>query len=158
MINVEKLRKRKLRHYRKNRSKILERHKKYWEDNNGRLNDNRQNRYRQTKKDNIPLYIWKRAKKRADAKNIDFCIDVCDIVVPEFCPILGIPLFVSDDKATANSPSLDRIDSNKGYVKGNVCVISQRANTLKNNGNAREHMLISQFIGKMSLDICDYCI
>jgi hypothetical protein len=52
-----------------------------------------------------------------------------DIVIPDTCPLLGTPM---------ESPSLDRIDSTKGYVKGNVWVISNRANTLKNDATLTE--------------------
>jgi hypothetical protein len=45
-----------------------------------------------------------------------------------------------------SSPSLDRIDNSKGYVKGNVAVISFRANTLKNNATADELRAIANFM------------
>lgn len=73
------------------------------------------------------------ARKRAKEKNLKFEIDYQDIIVPEKCPLLGIPLFVNNGKSGPNSPTIDRIVCEKGYVKGNVMVISYQANTAKNN-------------------------
>lgn len=70
-----------------------------------------------------------RAKYRAKQKGRDFNITKEDIVIPDTCPLLGTPM---------QSPSLDRIDSSKGYIKGNVWVISNRANTLKNDATLTE--------------------
>jgi hypothetical protein len=80
------------------------------------------------------------AKGRATKKHFEFNIDAKDIIIPEFCPVLGIRLETKRNKATrfTSSPSLDRIDSTKGYVKGNVRVISARANCLKNNATIEE--------------------
>ena len=68
-----------------------------------------------------------------------------EISVPEFCPYLGIKLDynngISDSKDS--SPSLDRIDNSKGYVPGNVEIISYRANRVKNDGTAAEHQAIA---------------
>jgi hypothetical protein len=36
------------------------------------------------------------------------------------------------------SPSLDRIDPSQGYIKGNVVVISHKANRLKNDAGLAE--------------------
>jgi hypothetical protein len=47
-----------------------------------------------------------------------------------------------------NSYSLDRIDSNKGYVKGNVWVISRRANVIKNNATLEELELLTNNLKK----------
>jgi hypothetical protein len=73
--------------------------------------------------------LWSRAKYRAKQKGREFTITKEDIVIPDICPLLGTPM---------KSPSLDRIDSSKGYVKGNVWVISNRANTLKNDATLTE--------------------
>lgn len=56
-----------------------------------------------------------------------------DIVVPDVCTILQIPIYrnITDSKSLKNSPSLDRIIPSKGYVKGNVRVISHKANSHK---------------------------
>jgi len=54
------------------------------------------------------------------------------VVVPEFCPVLGIKIVPGRQgkgKATEdNSPSLDKFIPEKGYVPGNIAVISWRAN------------------------------
>lgn len=51
-------------------------------------------------------------------------------MIPETCPVLGIPLTIGG-KRSPSSPSLDRIDPALGYVPGNIRVISDRANRLK---------------------------
>lgn len=79
---------------------------------------------------------WKmhqRAKQRCKFSGREFDLQVSDIVIPDVCPILGIPLNMNSGKSGAykNSPSLDRIDNNKGYIKDNIHVISQLANAMK---------------------------
>jgi hypothetical protein len=44
------------------------------------------------------------------------------------------------------SPTLDKVDNAKGYVRGNCHVISWRANRLKSDGNADEHEKIAAYI------------
>lgn len=107
-----------------------------------------------------PRYIiYYRAKDRAKEKGFDFTITIDDIVIPEVCPILGIPLVLGKGKVGDNSYSLDRIDSAKGYVKGNVRVISYKANVIKSNGTAEEHRRIAEYIEKnLSIDNVDYSI
>ncbi len=81
-----------------------------------------------------PIYkrfMLNAARKRAKDKGLEFSITLEDIVIPEKCPILGLFLEVSKGKPSDNSPSLDRINPDKGYVPGNVGVISYRANSLK---------------------------
>src|SRR3546814_964305 len=80
--------------------------------------------------------IHARLKSRAKKDGIPFNLDVSDIIVPPVCPILGTPLVDRTGlKAggTYNTPSIDRKDPTLGYVKGNIGVISRRANLLKNN-------------------------
>lgn len=78
------------------------------------------------------------AKRRAMLKGIEFSITINDIVVPAVCPVLGIPLVVNENSAKENSPTLDRVDVSKGYVAGNIFVISARANRLKNDASLDE--------------------
>lgn len=82
--------------------------------------------------------LLKQAKYRAKKNNLDFEIELEDIVIPKICPILNIPLFSSKGHSGPNSPSIDRIDSSKGYIKGNVQVISHKANTIKSNATLQE--------------------
>ena len=90
------------------------------------------------------------ASKRARGKGIPFDITVEDIFIPEFCPVLGIPIIKNNNKTSPNSPSLDRIDNTKGYVKGNVCVISWRANKLKGESTIDEMKMIMTYMKRMT--------
>ena len=74
--------------------------------------------------------LFERARKRAYSRGIQFTITRNDIVIPETCPVLGIPLTIGG-KRSPSSPSLDRIEPVAGYVPGNIRVISDRANRLK---------------------------
>ena len=91
------------------------------------------------------------ARKRAKRKGIDFDLDQSDLIVPPTCPVLGIELFVSGGKRTANSPSLDRIDNSRGYIKSNVRVISFRANALKNDATIEE---LEKIVNYMKENLC----
>ena len=68
--------------------------------------------------------------------------------LPERCPILDIELIKNDSKRLGNSASLDRVDNNKGYIKGNVRVISFKANHMKANASIQELLKFSQNIIK----------
>ena len=98
------------------------------------------------RKANPIKFMYSDAKKRAKAKNIEFSIVIEDIIIPEYCPVLGIPLYVAGRKRTDNSPSLDRIDNTRGYSKDNICVISFRANALKNDGSIEEFEAIINYM------------
>lgn len=92
-------------------------------------------RHAESKREN---YMLARAKHRAKRFGIKFNIELPDIVIPALCPVLGIPLYRGKKGNCPNAPSLDRIDPLRGYVKGNVRVISQRANLLKSNASELE--------------------
>jgi hypothetical protein len=83
------------------------------------------------------LWIRKRlvstAKKRAKQKGLEFSITPEDILFPEngLCPILGVELKKHRGRMERNTPSLDRVNSELGYVPGNVRVVSWFANYCK---------------------------
>jgi hypothetical protein len=82
--------------------------------------------------------LFNNAKARAVRNNIDFDITQDDIFIPEYCPILNIKLKLDNNKISDNSPSLDKIDNNKGYIKGNIKVISNLANAMKRNATKEQ--------------------
>lgn len=83
--------------------------------------------------------LWKVAQRRAHKRGIIFNITHEDINIPKVCPLLGIPLYRSKGRLFHdNSPSLDRIIPELGYVKGNIQVISFRANRIKCNASLEE--------------------
>lgn len=84
------------------------------------------------KRKNPERAMWLSAKDRARKKGIPFNIEVSDIVIPDVCPILCVPL-VRGVRGHPHAPSLDRITNKLGYVKGNVAVISTAANSMKSN-------------------------
>ena len=101
---------------------------------------------RTSRLNNAESHLLKNAKRRAKMKNLAFSIDRSDIVIPEYCPILGLKLEFSRNLAGCSSPSLDRIDSTKGYVKGNVQVISWRANRIKTDATLEELTLLLTYL------------
>lgn len=81
------------------------------------------------------------AKHRAKKKGLEFCLEVSDLVMPEYCPVLGIKLekgIGRNPRRNYSSPTIDRIRNDLGYVKGNVRIISARANSLKSDSTIDE--------------------
>ena len=86
----------------------------------------------------LERYMFHRAKRRAKAKGMDFNIEVSDIVIPELCPIFNLAM----ETQGVYAPSIDRIDATQGYVKGNIRVISYRANVLRGDATTAELELL----------------
>lgn len=95
-------------------------------------------------------YMLHRSRSRAKKKGFEHNITIDDIIIPKMCPLLNIPLFKGQECVIPNSPTLDRIDSSKGYIKGNVWVISYKANTIKSNATIEElETIASRFRAKI---------
>jgi len=86
------------------------------------------------------------AKSRAKRLGVPFDLALSDIVIPAVCPVLGIPITRGSGKHIPQSPTLDRTVPALGYVKGNITVISYRANMLKNNATAEELQKVVDWI------------
>ena len=82
---------------------------------------------------NFANTLYVETKSRARASGIEFNLDKEDVFIPEFCPVTGQKLFADISGRTYNTPTVDRKDPNKGYVKGNVFVISWIANRIKSD-------------------------
>jgi hypothetical protein len=86
------------------------------------------------------------ARARARKRGLSFELTLDDIVIPDVCPVFGMPLVKSKGSVSDDSPTLDRKDPSKGYVKGNVWVISYRANMLKSNATSAELLRVAEVI------------
>jgi hypothetical protein len=86
------------------------------------------------------------AKKRAKRKGLEFTIDKADVVIPTHCPITGLEIVINKGRCGKNSPSLDRIDNSKGYIPGNVAVISNHANHCKSNLSVEEINRLCRYV------------
>jgi hypothetical protein len=70
------------------------------------------------------------------------------VVIPDHCPILGLPLYrnVGGRAQGPNSPTIDRINPALGYVRGNVRVISARANSIKSDSTPEELLRVAAYM------------
>lgn len=84
--------------------------------------------------------IWNNASARAKREGKEWSIEFDTFEFPSHCPILGLELDYSIGKGRIqdNSPSFDRLDPDKDYIKGNVRLVSNKANTMKSNASADE--------------------
>jgi hypothetical protein len=87
-----------------------------------------------------------KARARAKERGLPFDIEEADLLpAPTHCPILGIELKYTPGARSGNSASIDRIEPDKGYVKGNVLIVSDRANRAKNDLTLDELQQIIDF-------------
>ena len=98
---------------------------------NSRMNTRR-------RRQDIRWGLLKNAKQRAKAFNVPFNLTESDVYAPMVCPVLGIPIKYGRNFTDSNSPSLDRAIPELGYVRGNVFIISMRANAIKNDATVSD--------------------
>lgn len=94
--------------------------------------------------------MFRRAKVRSKGRGLEFNITLEDVTIPQFCPILGIELKVHKGSSGGKpeSPALDRIDNDRGYVKGNVMVVSHLANMMKSSATTEQMILFAEWVTK----------
>lgn len=95
-------------------------------------------RYKEYRRANPEQLLVSYSRQRSRKFGIEFSITEADVYIPVKCPLLGIEIRCNDDNPGPGSPTLDRIDPTKGYVPGNVQVISHLANRIKSNASAEE--------------------
>lgn len=135
-------------YYQRNKEVILARSRERYYAKREEIRQQRREHYADD--DNYLSYMLDRCRSRASGKGIEFSITLADLVVPELCPVLGIPLKRNKGKgrAAANSPSVDRIDPTQGYVPGNVQVMSYKANCMKNNASPEELLAFADWVNR----------
>lgn len=90
--------------------------------------------------------ILYKARYRAKLKGLACNLDLDDVIIPNFCPVLDIPLFFGAGKPSDYSPTLDRLVPELGYVKGNIVVISMLANSIKNKGRVDQIRRVADWL------------
>jgi hypothetical protein len=88
------------------------------------------------------------ARKRAKRKNLQFNITLADLgAPPKCCPVLGVRLNYGPGKTRDHDrASIDRMNNRRGYVPGNVRVISYRANSLKSDATVKELAAVVRYM------------
>lgn len=110
---------------------------------------------RTQEKDRIQAML-SNAKRRARKKGKEFTITKKDIVIPKFCPLLQIPLIWGSKGNYENTPSLDCINPNLGYTPDNICVISKKANSMKNSATKEDmKIFLKNIVNYMNINIKD---
>lgn len=140
--------------YAKNKERLLAKSKKWVKDNPEKRKEISR-KYKEANKEkalayiinNFEWYMFNSARSRSRIHKIDFNLTVEDIVIPEYCPYLRVPLTkIMGQGRQDYNPSLDRIDPTKGYTKGNIQIISDKANRMKNNATKEELLQFAESI------------
>jgi archaellum component FlaC len=91
---------------------------------------------------NIEKWLTNSARKRARKNNIEINIDADYIrsiwPLDNKCPIIHDTFIFGKDVVSDYSATIDRIDNNKGYIKGNVRIIANKANVVKSKATLEE--------------------
>jgi len=111
--------------------------------------------YRNTLRQHLSNSLFN-AKRRAKSKSLPFDLDLnyLESIYTLECPIFHIKFTWGAKDGRANCPSLDRIDNAKGYVKGNVIFISNKANIIKSSVvHPKELYAVADFLWHKLIEI-----
>jgi hypothetical protein len=148
------------KYYEENKEKIAIRGKKYRQENSEAVKIRKANHRRENrgKKSDILRELLRRARARACSKKLpfDLTMEWIEAMVISHCPITLEPLDwtrdqVVDGKPSPNSPSIDKVKPELGYVQSNCAIISHRGNAIKSNGTIDEHRRVVQYMAAQQL-------
>jgi len=133
-------------YYQNNKEQFRKNSRQYYQDNKKQIGE----RDKEIRQDVAHPYFFKKRltaiKSNAKYRSLDFDLDAEYLkeIWPEDgkCPALGFSLRMD---SIARSPSLDRIDNTKGYTKGNVHWVSNKANRIMSDGTPEEVMKVALF-------------
>jgi hypothetical protein len=126
--------------------------KKWHHENKDRVQDSRRKWVKNNRLKVLFYQARQRSKsgRRRSVASREFTITIEDIPpMGTHCPVLGHPFPPPGSGRHPYTPSIDRIDSTKGYIPGNVWVISWRANILKSDGTLEEHEMLVEALRKI---------
>lgn len=101
---------------------------------------------------NIRTRLMMNVKARVRKYDIPFDLELSDIVIPDKCPLLEVEFIIGEGNDYAFTPTIDRIDPTKGYVKNNIRVISMLANRIKSNATKEQLLTFTKNISKYLSD------
>lgn len=108
--------------------------------------------YRRLKKSNPRLLkageMTDKARRKAKVENLPFNIDINDVLATfgDKCPVLGITYNLTAPVLEDASPTLDKFYAHKGYVKGNVTVLSRLANMIKSKASTEQVEAVAKWM------------
>ena len=132
-------------YYHRNKKNILEKARinsaQYYQDNKEVFLE----RAKRSRERYYEKQILRATRSRAKRDGIEFNLTIEDIVIPEKCVFLDIPLTRTQGKGRVwSNASIDRIDNNIGYVKENIQIISLKANVMKSHASLSELIIFSK--------------
>ena len=145
-------------YYGRNKEKILVRQNNYYD--TGELRTRMKENYERWRREEayVLTSLLKGAKKRAKIKELpfDLTMEWLETIIVSYCPITLQPIDwikeqVVDGKAGPNSPSIDKVIPELGYVQSNCAIISHRGNMIKSNGTIDEHRRVVQYMAAQQL-------
>ena len=164
--NKKKIKDRNDKYREKNKEEISARNKKYRQSNKGRLTGGKYRSGRRREKywedrstmQFIFCNLIRHAKSRARNNNLPFNLTVewLEGSFVSHCPITLQPIDwlkeqVVNGKPGPNSPSIDKIKPELGYVQSNCAILSHRGNLIKNDGTIDEHRRVVQYMAAQQL-------
>lgn len=148
-------------YYQQNKDDVRRRNKEWREKNKDTLREYEKSDFRKQKNkewrehkrsEDRFRFVWYAAKRRAKTAGVPFTISKQDIIdtfpLDGKCPMLGIQLQFNNKISQDDSPSLDRIIPELGYIPGNIQLISHRANRIKNDATLQELKMIVAFFDR----------
>jgi hypothetical protein len=148
------------KHYEQNRAAILAKQQEHYCKNKDKINLRDKEMYQRNRgtMHQALRHLFCNAKARAQKNNLpfDLTIEWLETMVASHCPITLQPLDwlkeqVVNGTASPNSPSIDKIKPELGYVQSNCAIISHRGNAIKSNGTIDEHRRVVQYMAAQQL-------
>jgi hypothetical protein len=94
------------------------------------------------------LVMLNGSKQRAKRVGMEHTLTLSDISIPDICPVFGTPLVRESRESWNSAPSIDRIDSTRGYTPDNIIIVSRRANILKKDATIEELEALATFYAR----------
>lgn len=102
--------------------------------------------------------MWKSAKERARVKGFEFSMTrerVVEGVVNGFCEVTHLPftLALPEGRVQALSPTIDRVDNDRGYTDDNVQIVCWVYNRAKADGTHADVMMMVRALSGLHLQM-----